>query len=274
MNLCVSNIAWSGLGTNQSHQRDELVRNGISSVELAPALTWLNPDKVTSKQNGEVREFWGSQGIEINALQSLFFGRPDLQLFEDKGNRRAMFEYFAALANSAAEIGASVLVFGSPKNRIKGEMSKAEADLIALDFFGELSEEIDDLDVVIAIEPNPPIYFADYLVSAQEVIDFVKVLNRENIRMNFDLACSFLASEDPSDMLQKASEFVAHIHISEPNLGPISELRMPHEKFAQAIEQNRKSLQGVTISMEMRDPTPHTNLVSDSISIFKEIYDF
>ena len=273
MNLCVSNIAWSGLGTNQSHQRDELVRNGISLVELAPALTWLNPNKVTSKENGEVREFWGSLGIEVNALQSLFFGRPDLQLFEDKSSRRAMSEYLVTLANSAAEIGASVLVFGSPKNRIKGEMSKAEADLIAFDFFGELSSEIDDLDVVIAIEPNPPLYFADYLISAQEVLDFVKELNCGNIRMNFDLACSVLANEDPSDMLQEASEFVAHIHVSEPNLGPISELRMPHKKFAQTIQQNRKILQGATVSMEMRDPTPHTNLVSESISIFRDVYD-
>ena len=273
MNLCVSNIAWSGLGTNQSHQREELVRNGFSAVELVPALTWLHPDKVTSKQNKKVREFWGSHGIEINALQSLFFGRTDLQLFEGKNSRRALSEYFAILANSAAEIGASVLVFGSPKNRIKGEISKVEADLIALDFFGELSKKIDDLDVVIAIEPNPPIYFADYLVSAQEVLDFVKALNCGNIRMNFDLACSYLANEDPSDMLQEASEFVAHIHVSEPNLGPISELSMPHREFAQTIQQNRDTLQGVKVSMEMRDPSPHTNLVSESISIFRDIYE-
>ena len=240
---------------------------------MAPALTWQNPEYVTPKENRLVRDFWESSGVSVSALQSLFFGRPDLQLFESADGRSRMSDYLLKLANSAADIGASVLVFGSPTNRRKGDLSKSEADSIAIDFFGELSLKIEEFNVVIAIEPNPTAYLADYLLCPSEVVDFLTRLKCKNIRMNFDLACSVLGNEDPVSMLQNSIEFVAHIHVSEPNLEPISKLTMPHREFAQTIHQNSHLLEGVRVSMEMRDPIPNTDLVSESIAIFKEIYE-
>lgn len=273
MNLSISNIAWSGLGLSQELQRTELVHHKITSVELAPALTWINPEHVTPRENALVRDFWESCGVSVSALQSLFFDRPDLQLFESAHGRQRMSDYLLKLANSAAEIGASVMVFGSPINRRKGKLSKSEADSIAMDFFGELSLKIEEFNLVIAIESNPNAYLADYLVCPSEVADFLTRLNCKNIRMNFDLACTVLGNEDPLSMLQNLIEFVAHIHVSEPNLDPISKLTMPHREFAQTIHRNSHLLEGVRVSMEMRDPGPNTNLVSESIAIFKEIYE-
>jgi D-psicose/D-tagatose/L-ribulose 3-epimerase len=274
MKLSISNIAWSGLGTNQVAQRSQLTQNKISFVELAPALTWENPDNVDTKQNLKIRDFWHSSGVSISALQSLFFGRPELQLFGDEVIRKDMSEYIWKLANSAAELGAPVLVFGSPTNRRKGEMSKSEADSIAIDFFSEINHKIEGLNVVIAIEPNPTSYLADYLVCPSEVLDLLQRLNCKNIRMNFDLACTVLGNEDPVEMLNTSLEHVAHIHISEPNLEPISNLTMPHEEFANAIHRNKKHLEHVKVSMEMRDPTQNPKLVSESIAVFKEIYEY
>jgi sugar phosphate isomerase/epimerase len=272
MNLAVSNIAWNRFGIDQKIARTDLLKADISFVELAPALTWSDPASITSKENLALRNFWNSLGIEICALQSLLYGREDLQLFGDSKSRSNLLDYVLHLAEAASEIGATTLVFGSPLNRNKGELSKLEADLVAIDFFQALDQKIYGLGISIAIEPNPTVYKCDYLTSVTQVLDFLKILNCSNIKLNFDLACTILSGEDPIQLLPKAIDFISHIHISEPNLGPIELKTLPHVEFARTIKLNSTKLTSVKISMEMRDASVDGYKSARSIEVFKGIY--
>jgi len=268
----VSNIAWNRSGIDQEDSRTDLLASGISFVELAPALTWSNPGSITSKENVALRNFWNSTGIQVCALQSLLYKRHDLQLFGDSESRSKLLDYIVRLAEAASEIGAPVLVFGSPLNRIKGNLSKPEADLIAMDFFQTLDQKIHGLRVSIAIEPNPTMYECDYLNSATQVLDFLKVLDCSNIKLNFDLACIVLGGEDPIQMFTNAIDYICHIHVSEPDLGPIELETLSHVEFARVIKLNSAKLNLVRISMEMRDATVVGYETNRSIEVFKEIY--
>ncbi len=272
MKLSVSNIGWSKNGIDQNVTRDELIKSNISYVELAPALTWENPSKITSVEKLKVKNFWNSVGIEICALQSLLYQRTDLQLFGNRKSQKDLLAYMLNIVDVAKEIGAKTLVFGSPLNRIKGLLTKKEADLIALDFFRTLDQKIAGLGLNIAIEPNPTVYNCDYLTSATEVINFLEKLKSENIKMNFDLACTVLGGENPVEVFPKAIGFISHIHISEPDLSPIEHLTLPHRAFSDVLKINSDLLHSVKISMEMRDPTAEGFRTSNSITKFKEIY--
>ena len=70
----------------------------------------------------EYRRSWEDRGLQIVSLQSLLFGRSDLQLFGDDGVRAALADYLRRVIDFGAPLGAHALVFGSPKNRLRGAL--------------------------------------------------------------------------------------------------------------------------------------------------------
>src|SRR5438105_11892903 len=74
-------------------------------------------------------------GIHILALQALLFRYPELTLFKAKSIREKTFDHLVNVIDFANELGAKVLVFGSPKNKIRGKMKYEQAFAITVDFF-------------------------------------------------------------------------------------------------------------------------------------------
>ena len=97
-----------------------LPRFGIEGVEIAPTRVWSNPLASTSAHVSEQRRFWENRGLPIVALQSLLFGHPELTLFGTEEARAKLLTYLSGMVSLARDLGAEVLVFGSPKNRNLG----------------------------------------------------------------------------------------------------------------------------------------------------------
>src|SRR6185312_10786658 len=97
------------------------------------------------------------------SLQSLLFGRLDLQLFGDESSRTQLAEYMRRVIDFAHAVGARALVFGSPKNRTRGELPMPQAMSIATDFFASLADHARERGALICIEANPPGYGCDFV---------------------------------------------------------------------------------------------------------------
>ena len=138
MKLAISNIAWTN--EEETEVAAKLQELGVPYVEIAPTKLWDDPTKATPEQVREYVEWWKSYGIEIVALQSMLFARPDLKLFESSELHEEAKQYLAEFLRLAGDMGARRLVFGSPKNRQRGTMPAEEADAIAQQFFAELGE--------------------------------------------------------------------------------------------------------------------------------------
>jgi sugar phosphate isomerase/epimerase len=233
VNLAVSNIAWD---PRQDGRIAELLRReGVGGVEIAPTKWRDRPLEASSADVASYRRAWEDRGLPIVSIQSLLFGRPDLQLFGDARGRADMLGYLRRVIELGAALGARALVFGSPKNRLRGSLQMADALEIAASFFRNLGEHARQHGVMVCLEANPPAYGCDFITTTAEAVDLCLVVNHPAIRLNADLGGMTMSSEDVRSTLRAAASFVGHVHASEPNLAELGTLA-DHGAAAEALE--------------------------------------
>jgi sugar phosphate isomerase/epimerase len=252
--LAVSNIAWD---PEADHAVAALLaREGVRGVEFAPTKWRAAPFDASAADVADLRARWEDRGLSIVSLQSLLFGRPELQLLAGDRERRALLDHLRKVADFAGAVGARALVFGSPKNRVRGARPVEEAMHVARDAFRALAPHARARGVVLCIEANPPAYGCDFITQTSEAVELCQLADDSAIRLNADLGGMILAGEDPASAITQAAPFIAHVHASEPDLGQLSAVAA-HESAASALAQAGYS---GWVSIEMRAPDPDDQL--------------
>jgi D-psicose/D-tagatose/L-ribulose 3-epimerase len=246
--LAVSNIAWDP--SADAAAAALLLREGARGVEIAPTKWRDAPFEAPAADVSALRRGWEERGLPIVALQSLLFGRPDLQLFGTESERAALLDHLRKAADFAAAVGARSLVFGSPKNRMRRGKSMREAMTIACDSFRALASHAREREVVFCIEANPPDYGCDFITRTSEAAELCRLVDDPALRVNADLGGMILAGEDPADAVANAGSLVGHVHASEPQLAELSS-SAAHERAGSALAERNY---GGWISIEMRTP--------------------
>ena len=236
MKLAVSNIGWT---KDEDAKVAELLRDlGVKYIEVAPTKQWQDPTVATDEEVSAYKKFWESYGLEIVAFQSMLFPRPDLKIFQDEENRQETLAYLEDFIGLAGKLGAQIMVFGSPKNRQRGDMSSDEADAIASDFFGALGDRSQKDKVYFCVEPNATDYACDYVVNAQQGIDLVKKVANPGFQLHLDIACMALAGDDVAASIKNAAPVLKHFHISSPMLELVEDREdVKHREAAQALRE-------------------------------------
>jgi len=245
--LAVSNIAWPS--EDEPVAAQVMTELGITGVEVAPTMVWDDPASATDAELDRYRGQWHDRGIEVVALQALLFGHPELTLFDSQDARERTLEHLRAFMRIGGRLGARVLVFGAPKNRLIGERSPAEAFEIAVDFFGAAGAAAASENVVIAIEPNPKTYGCDFVTTSSEGVALVNRVSHPGFGLHLDAAGLHLAGESPPRAIATCADSMAHFHISEPHLAAIDEDQVGHADVADELR--RKEYPHWT-SVEMR----------------------
>jgi sugar phosphate isomerase/epimerase len=232
-------IAFSNLAWDPADDRDvaAILRDaGVGGIELAPTKIWPDPTAVARRDVVAYRSMWEKAGLPITSLQSLLFGRPELVLFGTPADRAALIEHLDAIMALAAALGASKLVFGSPKNRQRGDLSLAEAMAQATAVFTELSERAESHGVYLCLEPNPTDYGCDFVTNAAQGAELVRAVGRDGFGLHLDTAAMTLAGDDPSAAIRASADVLAHFHCSEPGLVPVgSTAQVDHDGAAHAL---------------------------------------
>ena len=221
MKLAASNIAWDPSEDDAAAR--VLRRHGFSGIEIAPSKRWASPFDATSTDIEAYRDAWGRRGFSIVSMQSLLFGRPDLQLFGSSAGRASLRDYVTGLIDIAGGLGARALVFGSPKNRKRGAMPLDEATAIAIDFFREMGTAAVARDCVICLEPNPPVYDCDFITTTAEAVSLCRQIAHHGVAVNGDAGTIALNGEDPMTTIESAASWFGHFHASEPSLVELSD---------------------------------------------------
>jgi D-psicose/D-tagatose/L-ribulose 3-epimerase len=271
MKLAISNIAWT--------EREEpavaalLQRLGVRFVEIAPTKKWDDLTKqVSAEEVAAYKDFWKGYGIEIVAFQSMLFKRPDLKIFESDNNRQATQEYLHKFIELAGDFGAGVMVFGSPRNRKRDNLSKKEATRLSIPFFEQLGGAASVYQTKFCIEPNAPQYDCDFITTAQEGIDLVKAVNNPGFRLHLDIACMTLAGDRVGDSIKSAADYLQHFHISSPMLEQVENRQdVNHVEAAAALRDI--GYKGFT-SIEMRPGNPDENImrVEKAVQFVQQVY--
>jgi len=257
MKLSASTLAWPS--SDDSDAAAMLRAAGCDGVEVAPTRWRERPLEASAAEVASYREWWESRGLRIVALQSLLFGRPDLQLFGNAASRAALDEHLCGMISLGRSLGAHVLVFGSPKNRLRGELPLASAMSIACDFFQRAGDAAASHGLSLCIEANPAAYGCDFVTTTAEAVALCRRVNHPAIRVNGDLGGMTIAGENPARALEDAGQWIGHFHASEPQLAELGTAGADHASAARGL--TAIGYDG-WVTIEMRDAIDTGNLSS------------
>lgn len=244
--IAVSNLAWPL--AQEAAAFGLLAANGVTGVEMAP--TRLAPwDDLTGPLLADYRQRINDAGLVVSSLQAILFGRPELQLLDDDPAPLAV--HFSAVVRVATALGARVLVFGAPRNRLCGTLAGEAALARARRRLAALGAIAADAGVVIGIEPIPAAYKGEFLTTWQEVRAMVQAVAHPGVGVLLDTACVLLGGGAIDEAIAACAPVLCHFHVAEPALATFEQPIADHSAAAAAL--TAAGYDGWR-SVEMREP--------------------
>jgi sugar phosphate isomerase/epimerase len=264
MNLAVSNIAWPA--EDDAAAYDLLQRYAVTGLELAPTRVWGSWD-ISPQQVETLRDDLTARGLQCSSLQAILYGKPELTIFDS--NPRDLYKHMQHVARIASTLGAGPLVFGSPKNRRKGERSLADAIDEAAPVFQKMAAICLEQGVTLGLEPNPTDYNCDFLTNATDAATFVAHVGHPGLKLHLDAAGMHLAGDNAAQVIRDYGHLLVHIHASEPFLGSLAEPQVDHASIAGALREiNWQNW----VSLEMRASKTPLESLEASLQTFTQTY--
>jgi sugar phosphate isomerase/epimerase len=254
LKIAFSNIAWDM--AEQADVLPILSDAGIAGIEIAPTKCWPAWEGATQQAASQTATALAANGFVVPSMQALLFGRPDLKVFGTDADRTAFLKHIEQVADLAADLGAKTLVFGSPANRDPGDLPPDEAMRIAVTVMRMAGDICAARGVWLGIEANPAAYACRFVTRWFEAAELVRRCNSPGIKLHLDAACTVLAGDDLTQAVAETMDILAHVHISEPQLGSFDSPSLDHAQFARALRDVGYS---GWCSVEMRraaDPIP------------------
>jgi len=269
MRLAISNIAWD---IHEDLAVAMLLnRFAVDAIDIAPGKYFPDPASAKDHEIEQVKQWWTDQGIEITGMQALLFGTTGLNLFGDSSSRTAMLNHLQAVSRIGAGLGATRLVFGSPKNRDRSCLSDEEMIEQAVSFFRQLGDSAREQGVIFCLEPNPTRYGANFMTDSKETAFIVEAVNHSAIRMQFDTGSLTINRESPDSVLTSYAKLIGHVHASEPDLLPLGDGGTDHLAMHSALLQHLPDLV-VSIEMLATKNEPHLHSIERAIKCAVEGY--
>lgn len=263
MRLAISNIAWD---THEDLAVARLLQKfSVDAIDIAPGKYF--PDPINAKDNEviSVKQWWADYGIEITGMQSLLFGTTGLNMFGDHKSQEAMLAHLQGICRIGAGLGATRLVFGSPKNRDRSGLSDIQTLEQAVTFFRRLGDIAKEYGVIVCLEPNPTRYGANFMTTSGETIHIVTSVGHDSIKMQFDTGALTINKESPEAVLEYSSGLIGHIHASEPDLVILGDGGTNHQLMNNALQ---KYLPNHVVSIEMLTTKNEPCLISIERALF------
>jgi sugar phosphate isomerase/epimerase len=187
----------------------------IAPFTLAPLITDLGP-----RRRRELRTTVEDAGIETIGLHWLLAKTDGLHLTSpDAAIRGATGDYLVALAEAAVDLGGSVLVLGSPKQRsLLPGVSHAEALAYAVDGFQRMMPKIGALGVDLCFEPLAPVD-TNFINTCAQAMELVAQVNDPHFKLHLDVkAQSSETGASVVELIRKYAPQAGHFHAQDVNL--------------------------------------------------------
>jgi len=234
-------------------------RLGYHGLEIAPFTLAPSATEVTGPQRKETRKVIADHGLETVGLHWLLAGPKGLHMTtpEDSTWQRTR-DYFSALLDLCSDLGGTVLVLGSPKQRslIAGQ-TRQGAWRRAVDLLESVLDRAGKLGLTICLEPLSPAE-TNFINTVEEGMKMVREIDHPNFKIHLDVkAMSSEAKPVPAIIRSVKVGDIGHVHVNDPNLyGP----GMGEVDYAPIAEAVRDIGYDKWLSVEVfkYDPDPET----------------
>jgi sugar phosphate isomerase/epimerase len=200
---------------------------GYTGVEIAPftfepAAEPFDVRRVPAERIVEVRTMAEDAGLEIIGLHWLLAKTDGFYLTSpDATVRRRTAEYMRSLAEVCADLGGTIMVLGSPKQRnLLPGVSYDDAEDYATEVLHGVVPACAQFGVTIAIEPLGPAE-GDFLLNAKAGIRLVEMVGSPHCKLHLDVKAMSSEGRPIGDIIRDSREWLVHFHANDPNLlGP------------------------------------------------------
>jgi sugar phosphate isomerase/epimerase len=267
MRLAVSNLAWPA--DQEEITLGWMAGHGVQGVEVAPTRVadWT---ALTAGLVAEYRARLSAAGLVASSLQAILFGRSELHLLGEAASFAGLCDHMRRVVDIAAALGAGVLVFGSPRNRQRGNLTEAEAWLRGRERLPLLGEIAAAAGVAIGIEPVPAFYGNDYLTGWSDVLRMVQEVDHPGIRVHLDNGCVALGGDSIGDAVTQSNGWLAHFQAAQPELGGFDQPIENHHAAAAAL---RTCGYDQWVAIEMREQSEDPiGAVKTAVNAIRALY--
>jgi sugar phosphate isomerase/epimerase len=196
---------------------------GYTGLEVAPFTLAGRIGDVPRERLREMRRQAEGFGIEVIGLHWLLAKTTGLHLTTaDAAVRRATADYLVELGEACAELGGTLMVFGSPQQRsLEAGMTREQAMENAAEVFRACLPRIAGRGVEICMEPLTP-KETDFVNTCADAVELIDRVGEPNFTLHQDVKAMLGAEgEPPAVLIERYKDRVGHFHANDTNLlGP------------------------------------------------------
>jgi sugar phosphate isomerase/epimerase len=193
---------------------------GYDGLEIAPFTLGEEPHRLSAAQRAAVRKAAADAGIPVTGLHYLMLAPKGLSITSsDAGQRARSVEVMRGLCALAADLGAGLLVHGSPAQRRLEPGREAEGRKWGAESFAAVADAAAKAGVTYCVEPLAPPE-ADFLLSVAEAAAIVRAIASPAVKTMIDCSAAGRAETQAiPDLIRQwlPTGLVAHIHFNDPN---------------------------------------------------------
>lgn len=196
---------------------------GYTGMEVAPFTLAPRITDVSQERRATLKKQAEAHGMQIMGLHWLLAKTQGLHLTtRDTSVRRATAQYLIELGDACADMGGTVLVFGSPLQRnIEEGMTREQAMSNAAEVFRDAMPSLGDRGVFLCMEPLTP-KETNFINTCAEAMELGALIDHPNFVLHQDVKAMLGAeSKTIPELIHEFKEHTGHFHVNDTNLlGP------------------------------------------------------
>ena len=255
MRIALCNEVLAGMPLQR--QCEYAARLGYDGMEIAPFTLNASPEKISTADAATTRSIVEASGLVVTGLHWLLVKPEGLSLTDpDASVRNRTLEVMVHLIGLCAELGGSVLVHGSPKQR---QIAPGETHAVALarlqDALAQVALAAARVGVTYCIEPLSR-RETSLVNTVAEAAELVRSINHPNLRTMIDCSAAALTETGPVPSLVDRwlpTGLIAHVQVNDPNRRGPGQGEM---KFAPILAALKRHNYTGTIAVEPFDYSP------------------
>jgi D-psicose/D-tagatose/L-ribulose 3-epimerase len=255
MHIALCNEVLGDMSLEQ--QCEYAARLGYDGLEIAPFTLADAPETISTAEAARIRRTVQASGLRVTGLHWLLVKPEGLSLTDpDAAVRARTIGVMARMTALCAELGGTVLVHGSPKQR---QIAPGDTRAVALarmhDGLAKVARAAADAGVIYCIEPLSRQETA-MLNTVAEAAELVRAIDHPHLRTMIDCSAAGLTEADDIPALIDRwlpTGLIAHFQVNDPNRRAPGQGNM---KFAPVLAALRRHGYDGTIAVEPFDYLP------------------
>jgi D-psicose/D-tagatose/L-ribulose 3-epimerase len=255
MHIALCNEVLGDMSLGQ--QCEYAARLGYDGLEIAPFTLADAPETISTAEAARIRRTVQASGLRVTGLHWLLVKPEGLSLTDpDAAVRARTIGVMARMTALCAELGGTVLVHGSPKQR---QIAPGDTHAVALarmhDGLAKVARAAADAGVIYCIEPLSRQETA-MLNTVAEAAELVRAIDHPHLRTMIDCSAAGLTEADDIPALIDRwlpTGLIAHFQVNDPNRRAPGQGNM---KFAPVLAALRRHGYDGTIAVEPFDYLP------------------